>query len=219
MRIAWIGSPPGTASRTGAYCAALLPHLRESAEVALFVEPGREADDARPVTELRPRQFDQVLYALADEPELAWTLRVLRLVGGTVLLEDWAVPRLARAARPAIARGGVRGSLAVMREGGLAELAAWRGRRGGPSPLEGLTLNRSVVRHGDAFLVRDEETARSIRIERNAHTPIGVLAHGEPRDEARELLAVLRRFPHARSARRPLLLAALRPPRKDETVE
>lgn len=41
-----------------------------------------------------------------------------------------------------------------------------------------LALNRSVVRHADAFIVHSRYVAERIRVDRNAPTPIGILHHG-----------------------------------------
>lgn len=214
MKIAWIGPASGCDSAAAARRDALLPHLRELAEVTLFAEekPGKLAGEplARPLSSLRPRAFDQVLYALGDEPELAFVLPVLRAVGGTVQLGSWHLPRLARAAFPGLAGRGVRASWLALREGGLEDLRSWRAHRAGRCAWGDLALNRSVVRHADAFVVREEQLARRIRVERNAHTPIAVVPETPPAEEALRLVEALEHFPHARSARRPLVVAALR---------
>jgi glycosyltransferase involved in cell wall biosynthesis len=41
-----------------------------------------------------------------------------------------------------------------------------------------LSLNRSVVRFADAFIVHSRYVADRIRADRNAHTPLGILHHG-----------------------------------------
>jgi glycosyltransferase involved in cell wall biosynthesis len=60
-----------------------------------------------------------------------------------------------------------------------------------------LTLNRSVVRFADAFIVHSDYVRRLILEDRNASTPIGILHHGSefrwreaPRKQAREALGL-----------------------------
>ena len=102
MRIAWITTPPSSASPVGAGVWQLLPHLREHAQVEIFVEAGREegsgADSVRSVAQLRPKQHDQVLYSVGDEAEHGFMAPLLRRLGGTVWLHAWRLPALARAA-------------------------------------------------------------------------------------------------------------------------
>ncbi len=56
-----------------------------------------------------------------------------------------------------------------------------------------LPLNRSVVRHADAFVVHSRFVRERIEAERNARTPIGVVHHGAERRWDERDRAVLRR--------------------------
>jgi hypothetical protein len=205
---------------------ALLPHLRELAEVRRFVAAdGSErpasigGEQLHPITDLRPREFDQVVYQVDDEPRCAFMPPVLRALGGTVALHSWALPNLAAAAFPALGRGGWRGLLAAVREGGPTQAAAWRrARAAGVWPAD-MTFNRSVIRHADAFLVHSARLGRAVREDRNARTALAVVPGGgvgaradevQPWSEvARSWVEALGTFPHAHSARRPLVRVAL----------
>ena len=205
---------------------ALLGHLRELADVQRFVEDGREGqarlvgdEIPRSVAALRPREFDQVVYQIGDEVGCAFMPPMLQALGGTVALHTWALPALAAAAFPALVRGGWRGLLTAAREGGPAEAAAWRRERAAGAGLSTLILNRSVVRHADAFLVHSVSLGRAVREERNARTCLAVVpsgAAGEWVDEVRPWGEVAQRwvealdtFPHAHSALRALVRVAL----------
>ena len=97
---------------------------------------------------------------------------------------------------------------------GLGQTASARSGARGERPR--LAMNRSVVRRADAFVVHERWMADRIRTDRNALTPIAVVAHeteSERGDErrgwehlARQYVAALEAFPPARCARRSLRL-------------
>jgi glycosyltransferase involved in cell wall biosynthesis len=162
VRIALVTTPPsmpGGPSGIADYTRHLLPHLLERCEIQLFVARGLEGESlhglrTRSVDELLPREFDQILYQLGNERGHAFMARLVRTLGGTVALHDWVLFDLALAAFPALARGGVKGHLLALREGGPSQLriysANWRARRrqrlepragGDPSRLPGILLS------------------------------------------------------------------------------
>lgn len=140
MRIALITTPADVRSGIGDYTRHLLPYLRECAEVELFVDVGLEGEEAsggrtRPVDELVPREFDQVLYQLGNETQHAFMVPMVRGIGGTVMLHDWVLFDLALAAYPRIERGGPLALRRVWAEGGLHEVAVYlRNKRGRVEP-------------------------------------------------------------------------------------
>jgi len=169
---------PGPASST-ARLGALLPHLEQAFDVQVIVGPEYDAPDfaARPVESadsLVPKEFDRLVYFLENTRQDAFMVPMIRNFGGVVALHDWMLGDLALAARPAMALAGLLGQLAAWREGGLA---AWRAQRRGGAPLmvDTVPLNRSVVRHADAFIVPEDDWRRGILEERNAYTPIAVV--------------------------------------------
>jgi len=324
LKIALVTTPFSSRSGISDYTRHFLPYLRERADVDLFVEAGRETEASegealRSVADLPPREYDQIVYQLGNEAQHAFMARLVRALGGTVLLHDWVLFDLAVAAYPALARGGPLGLRKAWQEGGTGEARAWRRhRRGGggsgwyaqeeggrwsaakaelacagaealeldvhvPSgrgwevlqgaqvlasgtrsgdstieveldpesldvprlrvrgagPVRGdarelglflreararragvwtplaldlltsvgetglssgrfeLALNRSIVRHGDAFLVHSDEIGQRILVSRNAPTPIFRIHHGverrwsdAPREEARAELGL-----------------------------
>lgn len=137
MKIALITTPANARSGIGDYTRHLLPYLRESAKVDLFVEDGREAgdDDARSVRALRARDYDQVLYQLGNERQHAFMARMIREVGGTVVLHDWVLFDLALAAWPRLEQGGWRAARVAIREGGVAQWRRLRAARRGLRPI------------------------------------------------------------------------------------
>jgi hypothetical protein len=209
-------------SAVGAHAAALAPEFAARVELTLFVEPAAFAERSsaprtfaglapRSAAELLPREFDQVLYTVGDEAQLAFVAPLVRALGGAVLLHDWALPNFARAAFPALSAGGLRGVVAAAREGGLAQARELRAGR--PA-----ALNRSIVRFGDAFLVHSAQLQAALLEERNAPTPIAVadgLGEGAARalelgagrwpQIAEQYLALLQRFPRPRTARKSLI--------------
>lgn len=212
MKVALVTTPAGARSGIGDYTRHLLPYLRERCQVELFVESGREGengeDGARPLAELRPREHDQILYQLGNEVQHAFMAPTVRAIGGTVVLHDWVLFDLAVAASPALARGGWGGQRLAAREGGLRQALVYaRNRRGvvprdesAPPAARGLSrdrfdlpLNRSIVRHADAFLVHSEWMARAVREDRNARTPLAVVPHGAERRWRDEERAAARR--------------------------
>lgn len=210
MRLALVTTPWDSKSPVGAHTRELVRELADTTEIAVFVERGRHGADyfgwtTRAADSLVPREFDQVLYQLGDEREHAFMAPMLRQLGGCVGMHAWALPHLAFAAFPNLARGGWFGFASAVREGGLAQARRYR-RLTRPEPrlaaAAGLAFNRSIVRFGDAFIVHDEELARLIRVERNAPTPIRVVATSAPWSAiASDVRECLERFPPPRTAR------------------
>ncbi|MCB9906022.1 MAG: glycosyltransferase family 4 protein [Planctomycetes bacterium] len=141
MKIALITTPAGARSGIGDYTRHLLPALRESAEVDLYVEAGRESHDERSVNDLAPREYDQLLYQLGNERQHAFMAPLIRALGGTVMLHDWVLFDLALAAWPELERGGLRGSRRAWIEGGFEQWRILReARRGTPDSAPGPEL-------------------------------------------------------------------------------
>jgi hypothetical protein len=227
MKLALVTTPWDSRSRSGAFTRELVRHLTDTCEIAVFVERGREGADyfgwtTRAADELVPREFDQVLFQVANERECGFMAPRVRALGGCVALHDWNLGALAYAAYPELERGGWRGLVRAVREGGLADARRYResvrppersARRGEP------VLNRSIVRFGDAFVVPSEELRERVLVDRNAPTPVGVVP---PTDDwsaaAASYVALLRGFPPPRTARKSLIAvqiaSALRARRK-----
>lgn len=137
MRIALVTTPAGARSGIGDYTRHLLPYLRERAEVELFVDVGLEGEEpdgsrTRPVDELRPREFDQLLYQVGNERQHAFMLPLLQALGGTVMLHDWVLFDLALAAHPELERGGLRGLSRAFELGGARQARVWARNHHGP---------------------------------------------------------------------------------------
>ena len=131
MKIALITTPADARSGIGDYTRHLLPSLRELADVDLYVESGREAGEARDIRELEPRAYDQLLYQLGNERQHAFMAPLIGTLGGTVMMHDWVLFDMALAAWPELERGGRRGLIAALREGGFAQWRALRRARRG----------------------------------------------------------------------------------------
>ncbi len=140
MKVALVTTSPSVRSGIGDYTRHLLPYLRERCDVTVFVEPGgggTGADvfgaPAQEVDALRPKEHDHVLYQLGNESAHAFMARMVRLLGGTVMLHDWVLFDLAVARHPALLRGGPKGLLLALREGGPVQarvhLRNWLARR------------------------------------------------------------------------------------------
>jgi glycosyltransferase involved in cell wall biosynthesis len=71
------------------------------------------------VLELEPSQFDQVLFQLGNEINHAFMARMVRHIGGTVMQHDWVLFDLALATYPGLVRGGWKGHMLALREGGF----------------------------------------------------------------------------------------------------
>ena len=191
QRLALVTTPGSIRSGIGDYTRHLLPYLERHWQVELFVADelaGREPDERllRPARELAPRDFEQILYQLGNERAHAFMVPMISKLGGTVAQHDWVLFDLATAHRPALARGGLRGHVEALREGGWAALGAYAAsRRAHPHDLSadrfGLPFNRSIVRMADGFVVHNDWLKRQILDERNAWTPVGVLPHGAER--------------------------------------
>ena len=213
MKLALVTTSPALRSAVGDAVRELLPHLRELCELRLFVEPGGGAGELEgvpfaPIGTLDPRAHDRLLLPVGNEPALAHVPRVARALGGTAMLFEWRLYDLACATYPALARGGLKGHLLALREGGLTEARTYARRRElSPDELRlKLTFNRSIVRHADSFLVRDDTLARRILAERNARTAIGEVhrdpdAGGDWSAFAEGMLAHLSEFPGPRTTR------------------
>lgn len=155
------------------YWRSLLPLLREDVDVETFVAAGKAREGETSIDEIHPRRYQQILYLVDDSRECGYMARAIRAIGGTVDLFSWNLPAFALAAWPELERKGGRAFMRSLKEGGFSEALAWRRSR----TLDGHCFNRSVVRHGDAFIVRDESLAQKIRDERNENTAIGALRH------------------------------------------
>lgn len=145
MKIALVTTLRERGSGIADYTRRLLPHLRERAEVEVYVAPGLEGEEEgvgrlRSALELRPKAQDQILYQLGNETRHAFMARMVRALGGTVALHDWVLFDLACAAWPGLARGGLRGRWLALREGGLEQALAYhrgRGDAGATAPAFG----------------------------------------------------------------------------------
>lgn len=135
MRIALITTPWSSRSGIADYTRHLLPYLREGADIDLFVEVGREGEDSggeplRSVADLRPRDYDRLLYQLGNEAQHAFMVPLVRDLGGTVMLHDWVLFDLALEAFPELRRGGLRGLRRALSEGGIEQaIVYWRNKR------------------------------------------------------------------------------------------
>jgi hypothetical protein len=168
--------------------------------------------DMRPASEIASRDFDHILYQIGNEPHHAFMLPLVRELGGAVVLHDWTLSLTSWAADPALAHGGMRGLFAALREGGVGEARHYFAHgavlRREEAARARLTLNRTVVRCGDAFLVHHSDLKRRILIDRNAATPIAVLkARDDAYSLAREYASFLEICPSPRSKRRSLIRA------------
>jgi glycosyltransferase involved in cell wall biosynthesis len=185
MKLALVSAPPRR-SAAGDMISAVLTAVAGRCDLHWFGAndvAGRTplafgARECRSVSELRPREFDQVVYVVCDSAEAGFLSPVLRAFGGTVWLHDWQLPSLARSAWPELARPGWRACVRAWREGGWDDARRWRSS---PSPgagaSEAAVLNRSVVRFGDAFLVHFRRLRQRILDDRNAPTPVSVLPY------------------------------------------
>lgn len=193
MHVALVADP-SAATPAGSLARALLERLPAAGELELFGGGG-----APPWTAIRPRAVERIVHVVGNEASLAFAVPAVRRLGGIVVLLDWDLTALARSARPALERGGLFGRVAAWREGG------WAAARG----LASGTLNRSIVRFGDAFVVADDAMRRRVLDERNAHTPILTAPLDDPGAAAEELAARLEAMPAHRSARRSLISTAI----------
>jgi hypothetical protein len=211
MKLALVTTPWDAEGEHAACARAFGRELWEHAEVQVFVENPRAGADwfgtrTRPAGELLPRDFDQVLYLVDDAAEHAFMAPLVRTLGGCVALHSWELRQLARAAYPELAKPGLRAAKRAFGEGGLAAAREhWSDPTSTTSPL-----NRSIVRFGDTFLVRDEALRKLILDDRNAPTPIGVLPwpatpEGDWAAVARAMFKLFERFPPPRTARKGLI--------------
>ena len=156
-----------------------------------------------------PREHDHLLFQVGDEAACGFMAAMVRELGGAVALHDWGLAELAGAAYPVLGRGGVRGAMRAVREGGLEQARCLSRLRAG-APGEPPPLNRSVVRFADGFFVATPDDRERILAERNAPTPIVVV---DPEDAARaaELyVEALESFPRPRSVNKRLLWRRIR---------
>lgn len=211
MKLALVTTPWDTPGEHAALTRAFGRELWEHADVQVFVERGREGADwfgvrTRSVGELLPRDFDQVLYLVDDSGAHAFMAPLVRTLGGCVALHSWELRQLARAAYPELTKPGLRAAKRAFGEGGLtAAREHWSDPASTSSPL-----NRSIVRFGDTFLVRDEALRKQILDDRNAPTPIGVLPwpttpDGDWAAVATAMFKLFERFPPPRTARKGLI--------------
>jgi|FLOH01.1.fsa_nt_gi glycosyltransferase involved in cell wall biosynthesis len=142
MRVALVTTPPSLRSGIGDYTRHLLPHLREYCQVDLYIRPdspelnGKAVwTDEAPLSilELEPNEYDQVLFQLGNELNHAFMARMIRRIGGTVMQHDWVLFDQALANYPGLVRGGLKGHMLALREGGFPQArtyaANWIDRR------------------------------------------------------------------------------------------
>ena len=152
MKVALVTTPPAIRSGIGDYTRHLLPYLRELCDVEIYVRDGGEGG-ARPAVELDPRRYDQVLYQLGNEQQHGFMARMVRAIGGTVVQHDWVLFDMAVAAYPGLARGGLKGHVLALREGGLAQTLVYarswldrRRQRLRPAPpVDGAALEGTIL--------------------------------------------------------------------------
>ena len=130
MKVALITTPPSVRSGIGDYTRHLLPYLREHCDVRCYVEHGHDEKEwgdieAAPVTELNPRNYDQVLYQLGNELSHSFMPPMIRAIGGTVMQHDWVLFDMAMKTYPALFRGGAKGHMLALREGGLHQASLY----------------------------------------------------------------------------------------------
>jgi len=130
MRVALVTTPPSLRSGIGDYTRHLLPHLREHCEVEVFVRPDSDellgkaewpGEDPKSILELDPNQYDQVLFQLGNELSHAFMARMIRHIGGTAVQHDWVLFDQALANYPGLVRGGLKGHMLALREGGFGQ--------------------------------------------------------------------------------------------------
>lgn len=138
MKVALITTPPSVRSGIGDYTRHLLPYLSEHCDVRCYVEHGHDEDawgdiEAAPVADLNPRNYDQILYQLGNELAHSFMPRMIRAIGGTVVQHDWVLFDMAMKAFPGLFRGGAKGLVLAVREGGLQQAGIyarnWMDRR------------------------------------------------------------------------------------------
>ncbi|MCZ6599063.1 MAG: glycosyltransferase [Planctomycetota bacterium] len=138
LRVALVTTSPTVRSGIGDYTRHLVPYLREHCDLRVFVEPGaervvHEGIEMVSVDRLDPRQHDHLLFQLGNERSHGFMARMVRALGGTVMQHDWVLFDMAVAAYPALARGGLKGHLLAVREGGVDQLRTyarnWLARR------------------------------------------------------------------------------------------
>lgn len=226
MKLALVTTPWDDPSSVAAATREVVRHLADTEQIDVFVERGREGGDyfgwtTRTANALVPKEYDQVLYAVGNEPNCGFMAPLVRRLGGCVILHDWSLARLAWAAYPELPAGGLRGVVRALREGGPADARRyWTLRAAGATAsaqeLAELLLNRSLVRFGDCFLVPDANVERAVLDDRNARTPIRVVDHrGATTSADWAALAAsyreaLERFPAPRTARKSLLSVRVR---------
>lgn len=235
MRLALVTTARVESCAVALYAVELATALRSLVDLELFVERDRAGVELGGVTtkscdELAPREFDAVLFEVADDARVAFVAPMIRGIGGAVELHDWNLARFAQGAFPQLARTGWRSTWAAAREGGLAQALEWRRR--GVSGAALPSLNRSVVRFGDSFITHGATLARAIADDRNAPTPIGVVdpdgedisgaeraraaCAGKWERVAERYVELLQRFPRPRSSRKTLIAMRLAELRREE---
>jgi len=155
VKVALVTTPPSVRSGIGDYTRHLLPYLREHCEVDLYVEsdPTWEGEDARLARDLKPRDYDQILYQLGNEQSHAFMVHMIRAIGGTVMQHDWVLFDMAMATWPGLVRGGAKGHLLALREGGLEQARLYarnwaerrRQRNHAQPPLEASALEGTLL--------------------------------------------------------------------------
>jgi hypothetical protein len=212
MKLALVTTPWDAPGDYAACTRALGRELWDHADVHVFVERGREGADwfggahavggrAAPAR-LRSGALPRRRHRRTRPSWRRWCARSAVVSR----LHSWELRQLARAAYPELAKPGLRAAKRAFGEGGLtAAREHWSDPASTNSPL-----NRSIVRFGDTFLVRDEALRKQLLDDRNAPTPIGVLPwpatpEGDWAAVATAMFKLFERFPPPRTARRGLI--------------
>ncbi len=134
MRVALITTAPSVRSGIGDYTRSWLAEFAKLAEVEVFVERATAGQamcgsTTRDIGELAPREFDRIVYQLGNEIAHAFMTPLVKRIGGTVVLHDWVLFDQAVAAYPELARGGIAGHVAALREGGIEQFLVYAANR------------------------------------------------------------------------------------------
>ncbi len=123
----------------------------------VFVD-GECGEGEEPATRVDPADHDRILYQLGNELGHAFMPRMIRALGGTVMLHDWVLFDMAMKAFPALERGGLAGHAFALREGGIGQARIYarnwldrRRQRDRPEPEPGperLAASSGVFTHG-----------------------------------------------------------------------
>lgn len=121
LKLALVTTARSLRSGIGDYTGHLLPYLREHCDVRVFVGAGEAGDGEEDVQRMVPAEHDRILYQLGNELHHSFMPRMIRAIGGTVMLHDWVLFDMSLRAFPALERGGPKGMLLALREGGIGQ--------------------------------------------------------------------------------------------------